>query len=169
MCKKRLSRLWAATEGLGAVELGFIAPFLLLLLLGIADFGLAFWQQMEIANAADAGSQYAMANSFDQNTVTNIARNATNLTSVQLDQPAPAQICGCATSTGVTSGYGIYPNCTSCPDGTAAKGYVVVNTRICYTTLFTWPGLNYCSTSTSSCSGCSANQIALTAQSIILK
>jgi len=175
MCKKRLSGLWAATEGLGAVELGFIAPFLLLLLLGIADFGLAFWQQMEIANAADAGTQFAMGNPVDlsntagKDTIKNIARNSTNLTSVQLDQPEPEQICGCATSTGVTSGYGTYPSCTSCPDGTAAKGYVVVNTRICYTTLFTWPGLNYCSTSSSSCSGCSANQIALTAQSIILK
>jgi len=153
---------------MGAVEFGFIAPVLLVLLLGICDFGFAFWQQMELANAADAGTQYAMSSAFDQTKITNITRNATNLSSLQVD-PAPAQICGCATSAGVTSGYGTYPGCTSCPDGTPAKGYLVVNTRICYTTLFTWPGLNYCSTSSSSCSGCSSNQIALTAQSIMLK
>jgi TadE-like protein len=168
MRKNSLSRLWPATDGLGAVEFGFIAPFLLLMLLGIADFGIGFWQQMEIANAADAGAQYAMANPFNKDSIRNIARNATNLSSVQVD-PEPTQICGCATSVGVISGFGVYPACLSCPDGTAAKGYVIVNTRICYKTLFTWPGLNYCSLSLSSCSGCSANEIALTSQSVVLQ
>ena len=64
MSKKSFSRLLAETRGLGAVELGFIAPVLLTMLLGIFDFGMAFWQQMEIANAADAGAQWGMSNTY---------------------------------------------------------------------------------------------------------
>lgn len=169
MVKNRWLRLWRATEGLGAVELGFIAPFLLLLFLGIVDFGMAYWQQMEIANAANVGTQYAIKNSFNQSQIITIAKASTNLSDVLLDNPAPDQVCGCPTATGVTIGYGTYPTCGTCPDSTAAKGYVRVNTRICYSPLFTWPGLSYCSLSNSSCSGCTANQIVLTAQSIVLK
>src|SRR6185436_17002438 len=77
--------------------------------------------------------------------------------------------CGCATSTGVAGGYGTPPSCTACPDGTTAQTYIVVNTHICYSTLFHWPGLTYCSGSDSNCTGCSSTQLALTAQSAVLK
>ena len=39
-------------------------------------------------------------------------------------------------STGVTGGYGTPPSCTACPDGTTAQAYIVVNTQMCYSTLF---------------------------------
>jgi Flp pilus assembly protein TadG len=166
MSSERLSRLWRATEGLGAVELGFIAPVLLTLLLGIIDFGMAFWEQMQIANAADAGAQWGMANTYDSTSISTVAQSATNLgNSVNVSSTNP---CGCASNSGVTSGYGTPPNCSACPDGTTAQSYIVVTTQICYTTLFQWPGLSYCSGANSSCSGCSNGQVALTAQSAVL-
>jgi len=171
MPKNMWSRLWRATDGLGAVEFGFIAPVLLVLILGILDFGMAFWEQMQISNAADAGAQWAMSNTFNATSITSITQHATNLSSVQVD-PAPQQVCGCPRTggTGVDTGYGTAPSsCTTCPDGTAAKTYVVVNTRICYSTFFTWPGLTYCSAGNTSCTGCSTSQIALTAQSMVLQ
>jgi Flp pilus assembly protein TadG len=164
MWKNSWSRLRASQDGLGAVELGLIAPVLLIMLLGVLDFGLAFWEKMEIGSAADAGAQWAMSNSFDQNTVTNIVQSATNLSGVVVD-PAPATRCGCATSTAVS----FYDCSATCPAGTTANTYIVVNARICYSTLFPWPGLNYCSSGNSSCSGCSSQQISLSAQSIVLK
>lgn len=167
MGKKRFSRLWRAKEGLGAVELGFIAPVLMTLLLGIFDFGMAFWQQMEIANAADAGAQWGMSNAYNSSSITTVAQSATNLsTNVNVNSTNP---CGCASDTGVAGGYGNPPSCTACPDGSTAKPYIVVNTQMCYSTLFHWPGLTYCSNSDSNCSGCSATQVALTAQSAVLK
>jgi len=166
MGKKQFFRLWRATEGLGAVELGFIAPVLLAILLGILDFGMAFWQQMEISNAADAGAQWGMANAYDSTSIRTVAQSATNLSTVAVD---PSNPCGCASNTGVAGGYGNPPSCTTCPDGTAAQAYIVVNTHICYSTLFQWPGLTYCSNSDSNCSSCSSSQVVLTAQSAVLK
>ena len=167
MGKRRLSGLWTATEGLGAIELGFIAPVLLVLLLGILDFGMAFWEQMQIANAADAGAQWGMSNSYDQTSIRTVAQSATNLGSAV--SVTPSNVCGCPNNTGITSGFGTPPSCTTCPDGSTAQPYIVVNTQICYSTIFSWPGLSYCSGSNSSCSGCSSSQISLTAQSAVLK
>jgi Flp pilus assembly protein TadG len=169
MSKNGFSRLWASEDGFSAVELGFIAPILLMLLLGVLDFGMAFWEQMQIANAADAGAQWAMSNTFNESTITNIVTDATNLSGAIRVDPAPIQLCGCATGSSVTYGYGSIGNCTSCPDGTTAQTYIVVNTRICYATLFKWPALSYCSSSDSSCSGCNSGQVALTAQSVVLQ
>jgi len=166
MNKQQISRLWRAREGLGAIELGFIAPVLLTLFLGIIDFGMAFWQQMQIANAADAGAQWGMANAWNDSSIRTVAQSATNLSTVNVSSTNP---CGCATNTGVAGGYGNPPSCTACPDGTTAQTYIVVNTRICYSTLFHWPGLTYCSGSDSNCTGCSSTQLALTAQSAVLK
>ena len=166
MSKQQISRLWQAREGLGAIELGFIAPVLLTLFLGIIDFGMAFWQQMQIANAADAGAQWGMANAWNDSSIRTVAQSATNLSTVNVSSTNP---CGCATNTGVAGGYGNPPSCTACPDGTTAQTYIVVNTRICYSTLFHWPGLTYCSGSDSNCTGCSSTQLALTAQSAVLK
>lgn len=166
MEKKRFSLLLRAREGLGAIELGFIAPVLFTLLLGVLDFGMAFWQQMEIANAADAGAQWGMGNAYNETSIRTVAQSATNLSSVNVSSTNP---CGCASSTGVAGGYGTPPSCMTCPDGSTAKPYIVVNTRICYSTLFHWPGLTYCSSSDSNCTGCSSTQVALTSQSAVLK
>jgi Flp pilus assembly protein TadG len=163
MRKKRLSGLWAATEGLGAIEFGFVAPVLLAMLLGVLDFGMAFWHQMEIAIAADAGVQWGMSNPYNEGSIRSVVQAATSL-SVPADNISPSNPCGCATSTGITTGYGTPPTCTACPDATTAKPYIVVNTHICYSALFpNWPGLTYGG------DGCASNQISLKAQAFIPK
>ena len=162
MRKTLLSRLWRARDGLGAIEFGFVAPVLLTLLLGVLDFGMAFWQEMEISNAADAGAQWGMGNTYDATSISSVAASATNLSGISVSSSNP---CGCATSSGVS----IYSCSATCPDSTTPQPYIVVNAHICYATLFRWPGLTYCSSGNSSCTGCSASQISLGAQSVVLK
>jgi Flp pilus assembly protein TadG len=156
--------MWAGTSGLGAIEFAFVAPVLAALLLGIVDFGMAYWQKIEIGNAADAGAQWGMTNTYNATSITTVATSATNL-SLSGGNISPSNPCGCASSTGVA----IYSCGATCPDGTTPKTYIVVNTHVCYSTLFNWPALNYCSAGNTSCSGCSNSQISLTAQSIVLK
>src|SRR5205807_1211695 len=106
-----------------------------------------------IANAADAGAQWGMSNTYNATSITSVAQSATNLSAVSVSSTNP---CGCASNTGVASGYGTPPNCTACPDGSTAQTYIVVNTHICYSTIFQWPGLTYCSNADSNCSSCSS-------------
>ena len=165
--KRRAARkdrpgLWRSEDGLGAVELGLIAPILMLLLLGIIDFGMAYWQQMQVRNAANAGIQWGMSNSYDEDSIKTVAASATNLSGIAV---TPSNPCGCATSTGVT----ILACASLCPDNTSPKPYIMVNARVCYATLFTWPGLPYCSIENADCTGCGADQIALSAQSVLLQ
>ena len=162
--KERWSRLWAASDGMGAIEFGFVAPVLLALTLGILDFGMAFWQQMEIANAADAGAQWGMDNVYNASSITSVVQNATGL-SIASGNVTPSNPCGCPTTTGVST----YSCGSTCPDGTAPQPYIVVSAHVCYATLFSWPGLSYCSTGTGNCTGCTSSQISLTAQSVVLK
>jgi len=162
MADRRWRQLWAASDGLGAIELGFLAPILLTLLLGIVDFGMAYWQQMQVGNAANAGAQWGMSNPYDEDSIRTVAASATGLFGISV---TPSNPCGCASNTGVT----VYSCNSTCPDNSMPKYYIVVDTRICYSTYFTWPGLTYCSVDNVNCSGCTANQIALSAQSVVLK
>jgi Flp pilus assembly protein TadG len=157
-------RFWAARDGLGAIEFAFVAPVLAAMLLGILDFGMAYWEKMEVANAADAGAQWGMTNTYNQSSITTVATSATNLP-LPSSNVSPSNPCGCASESGVA----IYACAATCPDGSTPKSYVVVNTHICYSTIFRWPGLTYCSAGDSNCTGCSTRQISLTAQSIMLK
>src|SRR5438132_2520486 len=95
---RRWSRLWAAEDGLGAIEFGFIAPVLIAILIGVLDFGLAFWQQMEVAAAADAGTQWGMGNTFSDPSIKSVVQAATNL-SIPTGNIYPVNTCGCASST----------------------------------------------------------------------
>lgn len=171
---RRWSRIWAATDGLGAIEFGFVAPVLLVMLLGILDFGMAFWQQMEIANAADAGTQWGMSNTYDEASIRSVAQSATSLA---FPNPAtnitPSNVCGCVctTTNTIQLAGGTAPSCgtscsTVCPAGSVSptsSSYIVVNTQICYQPVFpAWP-LTY------GANGCASNQISLTAQSFVLK
>jgi len=161
MKQRQWYRLGKAKDGLGAIEFAFIAPVLLALLLGVLDFGMAFWQKIEIANAADAGAQWGMSNTYDATSIRSVATSATSLTGLTV---SPRNVCGCATSSGITEGYGTAPSsCTTCPDSSTAKSYIVVDAHVCYSTLFSWPGLTYGG------DGCGSNKISLTAQSFVLK
>ena len=47
------------TRGSSAVEFAFVAPVLLLLMLGIVDFGRLLWMTSTVEHAATAGARYA--------------------------------------------------------------------------------------------------------------
>jgi Flp pilus assembly protein TadG len=53
--------LLAARSGTALLEFALIAPILLAVIGGLADFGLAFFDQSQLADAVTAGSQYAFS------------------------------------------------------------------------------------------------------------
>src|SRR5438067_12685895 len=136
MANMNFFRLWRARDGSGSIEFALIASMLVMLLLGILDFGLGFWQQMQVANAARAGAQYAVKNGYDSTSIQTAETNATALSG--LTTPAPTQFCGCPNATtGITA-----VTCGSvCNSGTTAGTYVTVNAQASFATIFSWTGV----------------------------
>jgi Flp pilus assembly protein TadG len=79
-CSQRLRR-WGAMGGENGgalIETAFAVPLLLLLLLGAAEFGMADYESIEVANAARAGAQYGAQGPETVGDLTGI-RNAASL------------------------------------------------------------------------------------------
>ena len=69
----RLAALMRAERGTAAVEFGLAVPVLVGLLVPVADLGMAFSQQVQVQQSAQAGAQYAALHPWNSNSATAIA------------------------------------------------------------------------------------------------
>ena len=61
------------------------------------DFGLLFYNKMEVQNAAQAGAQWAIANRvYNLSEIQNAAQNATKLAASHSSHVTSSKFCGCA-------------------------------------------------------------------------
>jgi Flp pilus assembly protein TadG len=129
--RRRLDRLWRARKGTSVVEFALAAPVLLGLLVPLIDLGIAYSQQLQVAQAAQAGAQYALFHPWNSNSVTAISNAVTSAGGPAgiAASPPPSQICGCATGSAVLS----YSCNSTCPNGKAPGYYVIVNAQLPYT------------------------------------
>src|SRR6266851_5334293 len=100
---RRLALLMCAERGNTAIEFALATPILIGLLVPVADLGIAFAQQLQVQQAAQAGAQYALLHGWNSTAISNAVTAATNLPSVSA-APAPSQSCGCPTGTTITTG-----------------------------------------------------------------
>jgi len=122
-------------QGIAAIEFAIIVPILALLLLCTVDIGMGFYRKMEVQTAAQAGAEYAAVHGYS---VSSISSAITNTASYSINaSPSPAQFCGCASTSGVTTA-----TCSStCPDGTVAGTYVTASASATYNTILQYPML----------------------------
>src|SRR6266404_761781 len=125
---RRLAFLMRAERGNAAIEFALATPILIGLLEPVADLGIAFSQQLQVQQAAQAGAQYAMLHGYNSSAISNAVTAATTLPGVSA-APAPTQSCGCPTGTTIATA----PCGSTCADGEAAGSYVFVNARSAYT------------------------------------
>ena len=126
-------------SGQAILELVLVLPILLMLTLGVIEFGRAAYYDIAVADAARAGAQFAsqsMANASDLTSVTRAA-----LSNSQLDMGAPVNVT-------------LQPLSCQCPGGGVASGtcpasgcaypivYVTVSTDYTLNPLFTYPGIS---------------------------
>jgi Flp pilus assembly protein TadG len=135
------SQLFSDEKGTAAIEFGVIGAFLSLLLLGLIDFGMGYWQRMQVGNAARAGGEYAIIYGWDpsgiETGITTAVTGATGLGSISAT-PAPTKTYGCAS---VSAGITTATLGSSCAGGGTAGTYVTVNAQASYSTVFTYPGI----------------------------
>ncbi len=123
-------------SGTAAVEFGLVAPMLVLLLVGMCDFGMAIWEQMEVGNAARAGAAYASVHGWNSAAIETAAASATELASIRV---AVSETCGCPSSSHGVVAAACGSNCTV---GVPAGAYVVVDATAQYNLIVPYPGFS---------------------------
>ncbi|MGC2415443.1 MAG: TadE family protein [Stellaceae bacterium] len=151
--------LRSAPRGGAIVEFALVAPFLVLLAIGLFDLGLGLWQKLQVQAAAEAGAQYAAQHPdpWDAAKIAAIAAAVTSATGASGSAlcpppsgkisacPAPSQVCGCTnnntfTPVGSPTG-GSCGSITCTPSGTAGL-YASVSAQMPYSALLPWPWVN---------------------------
>ena len=132
--RSALQRLPRNSSGIAAVEFALIVPALLLMFVCIADLGMGIYADMQVNNAAQYGTEYAVRNGYNSSAITSAVQNASSLGSLSV---SPSEYCGCPSGNSITT-----TSCTaSCSDGTTAGTFVQVSVSHTYTTLIHYPGL----------------------------
>lgn len=119
------------TRGVAAVEFALVAPVLLVLALGIVDYGEMIWQQEAVDNAVAAGADYAVAYGWNPGGISGAEYAATPLSIT----PTQTEYTGCPSASGVAK-----TSKSTCSDGYAARTYVQVGAQTTYNLLLAWPG-----------------------------
>lgn len=135
--RDRLRSFTGDDNGGIALEFAIIAPVLVLLLIALTDFGLGFYRRMQAQSAAQRGAIFATVRGFDANAISNTITSTRG--SIRAT-PAPAQFCGCPTSSGVVTAT-CASSCTFGGTTAPAGTYVSASAQTTYATLFKYPGL----------------------------
>jgi Flp pilus assembly protein TadG len=133
MTKCTHRRLAACERGSSLVEVAVFLPVLLTLLLGIVDFGRAYYQANEVAAAAHAGALFGSQNPSDTSDMETVANdNAPDVSGVS---STAAWGCECSDGTSASVSCATTPSCS----GTTEVYYVKVTTTATYSPLIPWP------------------------------
>jgi len=134
------NRLLNSETGSSIIEAAVLAPVLLLLLLGAADFGRGYYLAEEVAGAAHSGAEYAIQNpgnvSSDSTGIETAAKDdAPEVPNLQVATPTWG--CECSDGSSYSASCSTVP--TQCATNWVYK--VTVTASAGYTPLFPWPGL----------------------------
>jgi hypothetical protein len=124
------------TSGAVAIEFGFAAPILAILLVGVAEVGYSAYQAMQVQYSVEAGALYAAKNGWNSGAITAAVLNATGIAGMAASPP-PAQFCGCPTASGVSQ----LPCTSTCSDGNRPGQYVQINASLARQSLIPGSGL----------------------------
>jgi Flp pilus assembly protein TadG len=134
--RRALSRFgWAISERGGSlVEFALVLPVLTLLLVGVIDFGRAYYLNVEVSNAAYTGAMYGTQNNTDttgmQNAATGDAVDVSGMTATA------SYGCECSDGSSPVVSCSTQPTCA-----TNVVDYVQVTTSYTYKPMFPWPGI----------------------------
>ena len=126
-------------QGTALVELALSLSVMILIMLGIVEFGRVIYTAIEVSNAAHAAVQYgasSSAASADTTGITNAAMaDAANVSGLSVTSVSTS--CTCANTAYTPSSCSDNTTCRS--NGTALVETITVNTQATYTPLFQYP------------------------------
>ena len=134
-------QLLRGESGAALLELAFLAPLFLVLLLGAFDFGRAFYLEMGLASGAQAGALYGSQYPKDTTGISNMATNNTpSVSDLSIGTPTVAYGCECPDGSHYSASDASCPSTSTC-SGLTTVCRVDVSMTGTYTPVFPWPGL----------------------------
>ncbi|MDH5772691.1 MAG: pilus assembly protein [Rhodospirillaceae bacterium] len=126
----RMVQIFARSEsGISAVEMALIAPVLMIIFLGLVDYGIAIFSKLELTSSVRAGAQYALINSTNMAAIQTTVINSSNLDPANLAVNMPYVTCECSNGT-------VDATClVVCPAG-VLRHYVVIDATYTYVPFF---------------------------------
>ena len=128
--KKSLFQCLKNTRGVAAVEFALLVPILLALFMGLASYGLAMFEKMELTSAARAGAQVALIDTSDIAAIQEAVVAATNNSDITTADVTVTESCQCSDGTPPSGGCG-----TSCGDGGTNRYFYTITATEDYTLL----------------------------------
>jgi Flp pilus assembly protein TadG len=132
----RAAGLWACRAGNSVIELALALPILLLLLVGIANYGAAAYRQTAIVNAARTGIEYVARNN-DTSAVAQVVAKALETDPSTLTI-STTQFCECG-DVAATCG----ALCSATPPAVPQNVFLTINVSEPFTPLIDIPVLPY--------------------------
>jgi Flp pilus assembly pilin Flp len=133
-----LSKALKEDKGAAAVEFALIAPFLIMMLVGIMDFGRFINQRMELENLARAAAEYVVKGGDESLVTQDVILMSGKITEEDLPgvQQEGDSVCECDNGEEVTCG-------TTCSgsDTTYQRRYYNFSLTRSFTPMFPYPGI----------------------------
>ena len=134
---RHVDRRIERSRGQGLVEMAVVLPLLLLLFVGVIDFGRVYYTTMTVAHAARAGAQYGAQNNTTSSDIPGMEQAALDAAGDVSDVTADArQFCQCASGQSVDC----ILDPDTCPEG-VQQVYVQVTAEKVFTTMMQYPGI----------------------------
>lgn len=122
-------------EGAAAVEFALLAPLFIMLIMGIADFGVYVNKSMQLENLARAAVEYVVKGGDEENVQSDILE--ASLPPSELEEVTAEGETTCECSSSGTAGV-----CgTSCENGAYQRRFYSMSITRTYNPLFAYPGL----------------------------
>jgi len=137
-------RQWGRS-GVASLELGLVAPTLITICIGIADFGIVYHKQLQLSSALAAGALYAFNKGQSESGTTlsnDVASFVQSISAVSLSSVTSSVNGGnVATSYYCVSGNpatysGPYSAGASCADGSTAGQFISISATYSYSPIF---------------------------------
>lgn len=132
----RLQKLVRSEQGISLVEMALVIPFLLLIVIGVVDFGRAYYLYNEVVGAAHAGAIYG--SQFPTDTTGMQTAGTNNAPDVSGISVSATYGCECLDGTSASASCSSAPSCSSSNNEVY---YVHVTASATYTPLVPWPGV----------------------------
>lgn len=131
-----IRRSTVRTDGTALIEFAIIAPVIFVIVLGVLDFGLLAFRQMEVQNAVQAGAEYAVQNGYSSTSISTAVINASPTFAGEGLTVTVNEFCGCPSSTGVTQiSTGTCSATSTCTGSAVVGNYVNVSASATYDTV----------------------------------